>query len=174
MSEPTVASDPPAAERAVSPKSRDGHFRVRWFPLGWACIALVAQVVFLTALVPLLPSSFLVWFNADRAGPGDMYYRFDTATFGGVGWVAVAVFAIAGLACALFTRSGRDWPLFVALGVCTVAPLLIGLLYASVIWQLGRTTPAEEIPGGVGAIVLAVGIAALIGSLYTLVAGRRR
>jgi uncharacterized membrane protein len=172
MTDSTGASDPPAAERAVSPKNRHDYFRVRWFPLGWAGIALVAQVVFLTVLAPHLPSSFLIWFNADRAGPGDMYYRFDTATFGGVGWVAVAVFAVAGLLC-VFIRPDRDWLLFVALGVCTVAPLLIGLLYASVMWQLGRTTPAEEIPGGVGAIVLAVGIAGVFGSLYTLMARRR-
>ena len=150
----------------------DGFPRARWLTLGWAAIALIAQIVFVTILAPRLPSSFLIWFNADRASPGDMYYRFATPDFAIVGWVAVAVFVVAALLCYFFAGSGTGWALLVAVGVCAVVPLLVGLLYASVIWQLGLAAPANEVPSGVGAIVLVVGIVGLVAGLYSLIAKR--
>ena len=147
--------------------------RARLAPLGWAAFALIAQIVFVTALAPRLPSSFLIWFNANRASLGDMYYRFATADFVVLGWVAVGVFVLAGLLCYFFAGSGAGWALILALVLCAVVPLVVGLLYASVIWQLGLTAPAQEIPSGVGAIALAVGIIGLALGLFSLLVKRR-
>jgi hypothetical protein len=148
---------------------RSAHLsRVRRAPLLWAAFAVIAQVIFATVLVPRLPESFLIWFNADRASLGDMYYRFDTEGFVVLGWVATAVFVVAAVLCYFFAGSGAGWSLLTAVGVCAVVPLLVGLLYASVIWQLGLSAPADEIPSGIGAIVLAVGVIGLFAGLASL------
>lgn len=142
--------------------------RMRRAPLAWAAFALIAQAVFATVLAPRLPESFLIWFNADRATLGDMYYRFGTGDFVVLGWVATAIFVAAAVLCYFFAGSGAGWALLVAVAVCAVVPLVVGLLYASVIWQLGLSVPADEIPSGIGAIVLAVGVVGLFLGLASL------
>ena len=83
--------------------------RMRRAPLAWAAFALIAQAVFATVLAPRLPESFLIWFNADRATLGDMYYRFGTGDFVVLGWVATAIFVAAAVLCYFFAGSGAGW-----------------------------------------------------------------
>jgi hypothetical protein len=153
---------------------RSGRFaRARWLPLAWTGVALVAQLLFVGVLAPRLPSSFLVWFNADRAAPGDFFYRFATADFIVVGWIAVAVFAAAAILCAILDPARAGWTVLLALIVCLCVPLLIGLLYASIIWQLGLPAPADEIPSGIGVVALIVGVLGLVLGFGSLILGRR-
>lgn len=139
----------------------------------WAAFAVVAQIVFATVIAPRLPASFLIWFNADRASVGDMYYRFGTADFVTVGWVASAIFVAVAALC--YFVADRGWSMILAVAVCTLVPLLVGLTYGSVVWQLGRAAPADEIPSVVGAVALAAGVVGLILGLASLVVrGRAR
>ena len=141
--------------------------RARWVPLFWSGAAALAMLGFATLLAPRLPASFLVWFNADRASPGDMYYRLTTDDSVVAGWLLVAIFSIAALICVFFAGRGIGWALFLGLGVSVTAPLLVGLLYGSVLWQLGLPSPAQEIPPAVGAFALIAGFAGLASGLFS-------
>jgi len=159
---------------STAPLDRRSLRNTRWFPLGWAAVAAVAQLVFVSVLAPNLPSSFLVWFNANRAAPGDHYYRFATADFVTVGWVFVAVFAAAALVCFFAAYAGGTWTSLLALVVSVTVPLLIGLLYGSVFWQLGLDSPAQEISSGIGVVALALGVIGLFVGLATFFLARPR
>jgi len=150
------------------------NVRIKVIPLGWAVIALIAQIVFVTVMVPRLPSPVLLWFQFDSASVGDGVYRFAPADLATVGNVIVAIFVV-GAVAASFAPIDTGWALAAGLAVSAVAPPLVVVELGSTLWQLGMAETPETIPSLTGGLIVVLTIGAVflgLGSYFIF--GRKK
>jgi len=146
-----------------------------WVACGWAVVAFVAHTVFALAVVPLLPSSVLIWFAGDFASVGDHYYSVETSWLVSAGYWATGIILAAAVVGMIAERRGAAWAFFIPLVVCAVTPCLMFFVYASVAWQIGREAPATTMSDAAGFVIMLLGAAGVaVGLISILRPGSRK